>query len=119
MRKFMRAVLVAVPMTLALLLSAGSSAPASAATDPLTFDFADCDRIPSLIVCTVTYHGGTEPTTVRWYKDGVLKPQFNDRKLLRIGCTVGKDVAIEVVVTDATGDWFKFTTWGTCSRTAD
>ncbi|MGW0808590.1 hypothetical protein [Nonomuraea sp. NPDC002799] len=119
MRKLVRNLLVAVPMTLALLLTAGAGAPASAATDPLTFDFADCDRIPSLIVCTVTFHGGVDPTTIRWYKDGVLKPQFNDKRLLRIGCTVGKNVTIEVVVTDATGEWFKFTTWGTCSRIAD
>ncbi|SEG95940.1 hypothetical protein SAMN05444920_109207 [Nonomuraea solani] len=126
MRTFIRTGLVAVPLALGLALSALSTAPASAsatataaAADPLTFEFGDCDRIPALLWCYIAYKGGTPPVTVRWYKDGVHKPQFDDKKTMRIGCRVGKDTVIEVVVTDATGNWFKFTTWGTCSNTAD
>ncbi|MBN6058239.1 hypothetical protein JYK22_40325, partial [Nonomuraea sp. RK-328] len=77
MRKFFRAVLVAVPVALALVLSALSGAPDSAA-EPLTYDHGDCDRIPSLIVCTISYKGGVQP---------VVQGEF--------------------------------TTWGTCSNTAD
>jgi hypothetical protein len=57
--------------------------------------------------------------TIRWYKDGDLKEQFNDKKLFRTGCQLGKSVYIDVVVTDATGDWFKWSTWGGCSNTAE
>ncbi|WP_219467846.1 hypothetical protein [Nonomuraea rhizosphaerae] len=115
MRKFLRTVLLTVPLVLALVLP-GSPA---AAAEPLAYDFGDCDRIPSLIVCTIAYKGGLQPVTIRWYKDGDLKEQYNDKKLFRIGCKVGKEVYIDVVVTDATGDWFKFSTSGTCSNTAD
>ncbi|HVQ95358.1 MAG TPA: hypothetical protein VMU51_30295 [Mycobacteriales bacterium] len=107
---------LALPATAAT-SAAGPTGPI-AAEAPLTLDEpnSDCDFGGGLAVCNVAFTGGTAPIAIRWYRNGALQSQLNDRRFIRIGCVVPKSTSIDAVVTDAIGARVVYSTGGVCER---
>jgi hypothetical protein len=115
MHRKLRSAVATLPLALLLVLTGGAVSNAQAAGSP-TVSAWDCDPGGSLMWCAVTVEGGVTPYTYQWYKDGVHKPQFTGH-VLRLGCTPGRDVRIDVVVTDAIGQ--QVSAWAVCTCMRD
>ncbi|MFC6080712.1 hypothetical protein [Sphaerisporangium aureirubrum] len=115
MRAKLRLAVAALPLALLLVLT-GAPASNAQAAGSLVVTAWDCDPGGSLMWCAITLEGGTTPYTYAWYKDGVYKPQFTGH-VLRLGCTPGRLVRIDVVVTDATGQ--QVSAWAVCTCMRD
>lgn len=105
----------ALPLALLLVLTGGATSNAQTSTSSPVVSGWDCDPGGSLMWCAVTVKGGTTPYTYKWYKDGVHKPQFTGH-VLRLGCSPGSYVRIDVVVTDAIGQQVSAGAFCTCVR---
>jgi hypothetical protein len=82
---------------------------------PLTLNFFDCDTGAGLLVCSVIFAGGINPT-VSWTIDGKDRPDMFNSTVIRTGCVVGKPYRAVVTVRDAFGSVTGLQSH-TCSRT--
>jgi hypothetical protein len=80
----------------------GSTLFLCAPSAPLTLNFFDCDTGAGLLVCTVIFAGGFNPT-VSWNIDGRDRPDMFNSTFIRTGCVVGKPYRAVVTVRDAFG----------------